>query len=153
MSDCRASLRSVYVHLSRSVIRLMAVFGTAELEVMLMNIGAILILLCMFPGHIFAAVPRRSISDEQVVAQAQLAASGVYAEVYQHGVVVEPSFLKIMESAYEEVRCVTGLRLDTATLGSMVRVYVSNALGVSHVWKAYQHPSDPGVIIFLILRA
>jgi len=120
---------------------------------MLKNIGAILILLCMFPGHIYAAVPRRSISDEQVVAQAQLVASGVYVEMYQHGVVVEPSFLEIMESAYEEVRRVTGLKLDTATLGSKVRVYVSDAISVSHVWRGYQHPSDPKAIIFLNLRA
>jgi len=153
MSDCRASLRSVFVHLSRSVLRLMAVFGTAELEVMLKNIGAILILLCMFPGHIFAAVPRRSISDEQVVAQAQLVASGAHVEIHQHDVTIEKSFLTIMENTYEAVQRVTGLQLDTATLGSKVRVYVSDAINVSHVWRGYQHPSDPKAIIFLNLRA
>jgi hypothetical protein len=58
-----------------------------------------------------------------------------------------------MESAYEEVQRVSGLKLDTATLGSKVRVYVSEAINVSHVWRGYQHPSDPKGIIFLNLRA
>jgi hypothetical protein len=59
----------------------------------------------------------------------------------------------MMESAYEEVQSVSGLKLDTATLGSKVRVYVSDAIGVSHVWRGYQHPSDPKAIILLNLRA
>lgn len=44
---------------------------------------------------------------------------------------------------------VTGLKLDTATLGPKVRVYVSDGVRISHVWKGYQHPSDPRAIIFL----
>jgi hypothetical protein len=120
---------------------------------MLKKIGPILIFLCVFAGNTHPAVPRRSLSDEQVVAASQLVVSGAYVEIYQHGVSVEPSFLKIMESAYEEVRRVTGLQLDSATLGSKVRVYVSDAISVSHVWRGYQHPSDPKAIIFLNLRA
>lgn len=58
-----------------------------------------------------------------------------------------------MESAYEAVERVTGLKLDTAVLGPMVRVYVSDAISVSHVWRGYQHPRDPKGIIFLNLRA
>ena len=57
-----------------------------------------------------------------------------------------------MESAYEEVQRVTGLKLDTATYGSKVRVYVSDAIAVSHVWRGYQHSTDPKAIIFLNLR-
>jgi hypothetical protein len=117
------------------------------------KIGPVLIFLCVLAANTHAAVPRRSISDEQVVARAQLVASGVHVEIYQHEVVIEPPFLKIMESTYEEVRRVTGLQLDTATLGSKVRVYVSDAISVSHVWRGYQHPSDPKAIIFLNLRA
>ena len=122
-------------------------------EVMLKKTRPILIFLCIFAGSAHPAVPRRSISDEQVVARAQLVASGAYIEVYQHGAVIEPSFLKMMESAYEEVQRVTGLKLDSATLGSKVRIYVSDAISVSHVWRGYQHPSDPKAIIFLNLRA
>ena len=99
-----------------------------------------------------AAVPRRTVSDEQIVEQGQLVASGAFVEIFQHRAVIEPSFLKVMESAYEQVRSVTGLELDTATLGSKVRVYVSDAIGVSHVWRGYQHPKDPKAIIFLNLR-
>jgi hypothetical protein len=99
-----------------------------------------------------AAVPRRSISDEQIVEQGQLLASGTYVEIFQHRTVIDPSFLKVMESAYEQVQSVTGLKLDTATLGPNVRVYVSDAIAVSHVWRGYQHPRDPKAIIFLNLR-
>lgn len=107
------------------------------------------LLLAAGAASVDAAVPRREVSDEQIVAQRQLVASGTYVEIYEHGVKVDPSFLKIMEDAYERVEALTSLKLDTATLGPKVRVYVSGAVGVSHVWKGYQHPSDPRGIIFL----
>ena len=117
------------------------------------NIGILLAsLLLVFTANTDAAVPRRSISDEQIVAQAQLVASGAYVEIYRHGAAIDPSFLKVMESAYEEVQRVTALKLDTATYRSKVRVYVSDAIGVSHVWRGYQHSTDPKAIIFLNLR-
>ena len=96
-----------------------------------------------------AAVPRRAVSDDQIAAQGQLVASGTRVEIYQHEVTIEPSFLEVMETAYDEVQELTGLKLDTATLGPKVRVYVSASLGISHVWKGYRHPSDPKGVIFL----
>ena len=122
-------------------------------QVMPKIIGLLLAaVLLVLTANTDAAVPRRSISDEQIVAQGQLVASGLYVDIYQHGAAIEPSFLKVMESAYEEVQRVTGLKLDTATYGSKVRVYVSDAIGVSHVWRGYQHSTDPRAIIFLNLR-
>jgi hypothetical protein len=100
-----------------------------------------------------AAVPRRPVSDDQLVAQGQLIANSAHFEIYQHRVSLDPSFLRVMESAYEEVQRVTGLELDTATYRPKVRIYVSDSIAVSHVWKAYQHPKDPKAIIFLNLRA
>jgi hypothetical protein len=117
---------------------------------MLRNVGFILpAFFLVVTTHTDAAVPSRSVPDAQIVAQAELVASGTYMEIYQHGVAIDPSFLKVMESAYEQVESVTGLKLDTATLGPKVRVYISDAIGVSHVWRGYQHPSDPKAIIFL----
>ncbi|MBI2181850.1 MAG: hypothetical protein HYU31_13650 [Deltaproteobacteria bacterium] len=116
--------------------------------IMIKNLGLILTFV-VCAANTDAAVPRRAVSDEQIIAQGQLVSSGTYVEIYQHGVTIDPSFLKLMESAYEEVQRVTGLKLDTATLGSKVRVYVSDSVGPSHVWKGYQHPSDPKAIIFL----
>jgi hypothetical protein len=117
--------------------------------------------LTLIPAFLFAAgavktdaaVSRRAVSDEQIVAQGQMVASGTYIEIYQHGVRVERALLKVMESAYEQVQKTTGLKLDTATLGPKVRVYVSDAIAISHVWKGYQHPRDPKSIIFLNSRA
>jgi hypothetical protein len=120
-------------------------------QAMLKNIALILVSLFVLAGNTHAAVPRRSLSDEQIVAQGQLVASGTHVEIYQHRVTIDPSFLKVMESAYEQVQRITGLNLDTATLGPKVHVYVSDALPVSHVWRGYQHPSDPKAIIFLNL--
>lgn len=100
-------------------------------------------------ANIDAAVPSRAVSDEQIIAQGQLVATGKYLEIYEHQTRVDSSFLKVMENAYEQVKRVTGLTLDTETLGSIVRVYVSSSIGVSHVWKGYQHPTDPKAVIFL----
>jgi len=112
----------------------------------------VLFFVCVFAADLCAAVPRRALSDEQIVAHAQLVVSGTNIEIYQQGVAVDPSFLRTMESAYEQVERVTGLKLDTATLGPKIRVYVSDAVNVSHVWRAYQHPRDPKGIIFLNRR-
>jgi hypothetical protein len=100
-----------------------------------------------------AAAPRRLLPDQQIVAQAQLVASGANVEIYQHRVTIDPAFLKLMERAYEAVQRFTGLKLDTATYGPKVRVYVSDSIRVSHVWRGYNHPTDPKAIIFLNLRA
>jgi hypothetical protein len=120
---------------------------------MLKNIGLILSIVFVLFINAHAAVPGRSIPDAQVVAQAELVASGTHVEIYQHGTSIDPSFLKVMESAYEQVQVVTGLKLDTTILGTKVRVYVSSAIAVSHVWRGYQHPTDPKAMIFLNLRA
>jgi hypothetical protein len=120
---------------------------------MLKYVGLILATVFALFVNARAAVPRRSVPDAQIVARAELVASGTNIEIYQHGVAIEPSFLKVMESAYEQVKQVTGLNLDTATLGPKVHVYASDAVRVSHVWRGYQHPSDPKAIIFLNLRA
>ena len=119
---------------------------------MLKNVRLILAVVFVLTENTDAAVPRRPVPDGQIVAQAELVASGTTMEIYQHGVAIDPSFLKVMESAYEQVQSVTGLKLDTATLGPKVRVYVSDAITVSHVWRGYQHPTDPKAIIFLNLR-
>ena len=121
-------------------------------QVMLKNVVLILSIVFVLFVNAHAAVPGRSIPDAQIVAQAELVASGAYVEIYQHGTAIDPAFLKVMESAYEEVQRVTGLKLDTATLGPKVRVYVSDAVSISHVWKGYQHPTDPKAVIFLNLR-
>src|SRR5215208_3250486 len=94
-------------------------------KMMRSRLWPVLFFLGVFAANLAAAVPRRTLSDEQVVAQAQLVASGSTIEIYQQGVAVEPSFLKIMESVYEQVERVSGLKLDTALLGPRVRVYIS----------------------------
>ncbi len=78
-----------------------------------------------------------------------MVASGKNVEIYRHGMTIDPNFLKVMEGAYEQIEKVLGIKLDIATLGPKVRVYVSDAVRVSHVWRGYQHPSDPRGIIFL----
>ena len=90
------------------------------------NIGLLLAaVLLVLTANTDAAVPRRSISDEQIVAQGQLVASGAYVEIYQHATAIDPSFLKVLESAYEEVQRVTGLKVGHGNIwvkGSRLRV-------------------------------
>ena len=92
---------------------------------------------------------RRGVSDNDIVAHSSLAASGSHVELYQHGVAVDAAFLDRIEDAYLRVESVLGVKFDTATLGDKVRVYVSNGVGISHVWRGYDHPRDPKAIIFL----
>src|SRR5207302_2289985 len=47
----------------------------------------------------------------------------------------------------------TGRALDVAALGPKIRIYVSDAVTISHVWKGYAHPTDPKGIVFLSPRA
>lgn len=103
-----------------------------------------------------AAAQRRgavAASDAQVVAEATLVVSGQLVEIYQHGVHVAPAFLKLAEDAYRRLETLTGRTLDTATLGPKIRIYVSDAIRVSHVWRGYNHPSDPKGIVLLSGRA
>ena len=89
------------------------------------------------------------VGDAQIVEQAQLVASGERVEIYQHGLRVDPAVLKLAEDAYRQLETLTGRKLDTATLGPKIRIYVSDSVGISHVWRGYQHPHDPKGIIFL----
>ena len=91
----------------------------------------------------------RTASDAQIVAQADLVVAGDRVEIHQHGVNVNPAFLKVAEDAYGRLEGLTGRRLDTATLGPRIRIYVSDAVTISHVWKGYAHPTDPKAIVFL----
>jgi hypothetical protein len=93
------------------------------------------------------------VSDGDVVRQSALVVSGNRVEIYQHGITVDPKLLEILEEAYARVEALTGRKLDTATLGPRVRVYVSDAISVSHVWNGYEHPRDPRGIILLNRRA
>lgn len=111
--------------------------------------GLFLVLfLAMLATAVRGAVPR-AMSDEHIVAQARRVASGAHADLYQHGVDVDPAFATMLDSAYRQVERVTGVKFDTATLGSRVHAYVSEAVTASHVWRGYRHPSDPRPLIFL----
>jgi len=96
---------------------------------------------------------KRTIEDEQIVKESELVAAGEHIEIYQHIMKVDPTFLKIAEDAYQQVERILGVKLDTATLGPKVRIYISDLLSVCHVWKGYNHPQDPRGIIFLHRRA
>lgn len=95
---------------------------------------------------------RRAIGDEQIVKESELVAAGKHIEIYQHRMKVDPAFLKVTEDAYQQVERLLGVKLDTATLGPKVGIYVSEFPSVCHVWKGYNHPQDPKGMIFLHRR-
>lgn len=100
-----------------------------------------------------AGAQRRQAADAEVVARSTLVATGDRVEIYRHGVSVVPAFLTAAEAAYRRLEALTGRTLDTATLGPRIRIYVSDAVFVSHVWNGYAHPRDPKGIVFLSARA
>src|ERR1043165_7206207 len=88
--------------------------------------------------------------DGLIVREAQLAASSGRIDLFQHGIVaVDPKLAEAAERALARMEGLLGRKLDEATLGPRVRIYVSSSTVVSHVWRGYSHPSDPQGAVFL----
>jgi hypothetical protein len=99
---------------------------------------------------VLPAQAQRMMSDEQILVQAKRVARGELIEIYQHGIDVEGTkFLHFAEEGYQGIEKVTGLKLDTATLGPRIQIVVSASASVSHVWRGYDHPGDPRGVVFL----
>jgi hypothetical protein len=90
-----------------------------------------------------------AVLDEQIVREAQLVASGARIDLYEHGVGVERALVTVAEQALARMEQLLGRKLDEATLGPRIHIYVSASTRVSHVWRGYRHPSDPKPIVFL----
>jgi hypothetical protein len=91
----------------------------------------------------------RGISDDQIVRESMLVASGNRVALYQHGLVVDPALLHVAEEDLPRMEALLGLKFDEATFGRKIRIYVSASIAVSHVWRGYELPRDPRAIILL----
>lgn len=89
------------------------------------------------------------LSDEEIVAHAQLVATGENIELYKHETEVSPEFAEKLDHAFKSVHAITSIPYDNKTLGPKLRVYVSSAVYITHVWHGYEHSKDPRGIIFL----
>jgi len=105
-----------------------------------------------FASHPVSAQRPGAVSDADIVKEATLVASGERVELFQHGVEVDPAFLRLAEQAYHRLEALTGRTFDTTTVGPKIRMYVSRGVTISHVWKGYDHPRDPRGIVFLNAR-
>jgi len=103
-------------------------------------------LLAAQPAH---SQPRGGFSDEQIAREGTRIASGDRVELFQYRVTADPALLPIAEAALPRMEALLGLKLDEATLGRKIRIYVSAPTGVSHVWRGYDLPRDPRAIVFL----
>lgn len=92
---------------------------------------------------------RGAVPDEQIVREAQFVTSAARVDLFQHGIVVDPALGEAAQSALARMEELLGRRLDESTLGPRVRIYVSASTTVSHVWRGYEHPSDPKAVLFL----
>jgi len=92
-------------------------------------------------------------ADLAILDQARLVAAGERVAIHQRGVAVEPAFLQLAEAAYRRLDSLTGRGATVAALGPKIHIYVSDMRAASHVWRAYDHPSDPKAIVFLNRRA
>lgn len=100
-----------------------------------------------------AAAPRATVDDAGVMARAQPVASGERIELYADGMDVDPAFLGLAESAFRRLAAMPGIHWDAATMGPKIRIYVSKAIRVSHVWNGYRNREDPKAILYLNRRA
>jgi len=106
-------------------------------------------LLALYPSDWKPGARGSATPDEQIVKEAQLVASGPRVDLYQHSVGVDPALVETAERALHRMETLLGRPLDEPTLGPRVRIYVSAAIRVSHVWRGYDHPLDPKAIVFL----
>ena len=103
----------------------------------------------MLASQVAHSQPRRGVSDEQIVREATRVASGDRLELFQYGLAADPALLPVAEAALPRMEALLGLKLDEATLGRKIRIYVSASTTVSHVWHGYDLPRDPRAIVFL----
>jgi hypothetical protein len=115
------------------------------LDVVLVGIGVI----SMAATTSAFAQSRPIIPDAQIMRESKLVASGPRVDLYQHGVGVDTALLDASERALTRMEEILGRGLDVATLGPRIQIYVSSAITVSHVWRGYDHPSDPRPALFL----
>lgn len=99
------------------------------------------------------AAADRGATDRFVVQQSKLVASGEHVDVFVHGTIACPQFDRIADAGYRKLEQLTGRKFDLGTLGKRIRFYVSDAVPVSHVWRGYEHRSDPRGIVILTERA
>ncbi|MDQ3271019.1 MAG: hypothetical protein M3Q12_02455 [Pseudomonadota bacterium] len=92
---------------------------------------------------------RGATPDEQIVREAQLVASSARVDLFQHALVVDPAIVEAAERALTRMEELLGRRLDQSTLGPRIRIYVAAGTTVSHVWRGYEHQSDPKALLFL----
>jgi len=92
---------------------------------------------------------RNATPDDQIIREAQLVAPGARVDLFQHGLMVDPALVEAADRALTRMEELLGQRLDESTLGPRVRIYVAASTTVSHVWRGYEHPSDPKAVLFL----
>ena len=87
--------------------------------------------------------------DARIVEEARLVASGTRVDLYEHGIRADRALVAASERAIVRMEELLGRKLDEATLGPRIRIYVSASTKISHLWRGYRHPSDPRPFVFL----
>lgn len=95
------------------------------------------------------AFQRAEDGDPQIVCRARFVAASEWVALHEDGLEVDPGFLLALEDACRRIEKLLDRPYDKKTLGSPIRVYVTDAEVVSHVWNGYRHPEDPRGILFL----
>lgn len=96
---------------------------------------------------------QRENPDATILSRAKLVSQTDRVEVYRADVDVEDGLAASIDQLYVAVEAQVGQKFDTAALGKKIKIVISNNVRVSHVWRGYQHMSDPQAVIFLNTRA
>jgi hypothetical protein len=96
---------------------------------------------------------QRAIDELPIIEQSSVVAAGERVVIHERHLRVDPAFLQLAEEAYRRIDALTGRGAAVAALGPKVHIYLADLRGPSHVWRGYDHPSDPKAIIFLNRRA
>jgi hypothetical protein len=113
-------------------------------------------LLCLGLSLSFHSMPiakQRENPDEFTLHRAKLVAQSDRIEVYRDGVDVDHDFIGSVEQLYLAIEAKLNRKFDEVTFGRKIKIVVSDSVKVSHVWRGYQHMTDPKAVVFLNARA
>jgi hypothetical protein len=91
--------------------------------------------------------------DAIILNKAKLVSQTDKIEVYRDDMDIEDGFTAAVDQIFTAIESQLNRKFDVTTLGKKIKIVVSNNVRVSHVWRGYQHMSDPQAIIFLNARA
>lgn len=88
-------------------------------------------------------------NDSIIIEQAKLIKASDNIELYLHNVEIDEAFFDVADKAFIKLEQLLNLKFTDLGTGTTVKIYVSDLIHRSHVWKGYSHMEEPKPILFI----